>query len=114
MATLGSSIPVVATDLHAPTAATAAIVTLAAVAGKKHILSQITYSYSATPTGGNLKIEDDGATIFSIDIPAAGEKQIFFRQPMRQAVANKALVVTLASGAGAVVGKVNVSHWTEE
>jgi len=115
MALIGLSVPAAAADVNAPAQATAAVITLAAVAGKKHIISQITYSYSATPTGGNLKVEDvSGTTVFNVDVPAAGVGQIFFRQPLRGAAANTAMIITLASGAGTVVGKVNVIHWTEE
>lgn len=104
----------VAADLHAPSQATAAVVTYtAAAAGIGHVLGAVYYSYSAAPTGGNLKVEDgSGTTIFSLDITAAGEKQLTFNPPLRGSNAT-AMIVTLASGAGSVVGKLNCRHWTE-
>lgn len=110
----GSS-PCAAADVHAPSAATAAVVTYAAEAGKKHCISGVAWSYSAAPTGGNLKIEDvSGTTIFSIDITAAGPGIITFPIPKKSAAVNTAMIVTLASGAGSVVGKLSVlNHWTE-
>ena len=102
-----------AADIHLPAAATAAVVTYAAVAGKRHVISGIAYSYSAAPTGGNLKVEDvSGTTIFSMDITAAGPGVVYFDPAKGNALPNTALIITLASGAGAVVGKVNVlGHW---
>lgn len=109
-----SSVVVGAADVHAPAAATAAVVTYAADASAAHIVSGIAWSYSAAPTGGNLKIEDGaGNTVFSIDITAAGPGYIYF-EPAKKGTLNTAMIVTLASGAGSVVGKVSViNHWTE-
>lgn len=103
-----------AADVHAPSQATAAVVTYAAgAAGVAHVLGSISYSYSATPTGGNLKVEDgSGVVVFNVDVPAAGVGQITFRPPLRGTNAT-AMIVTLASGAGSVVGKVNCRHWLE-
>lgn len=101
-------------NIHAPAAATAAVVTKAAVSGKYHVIRRIDYSYSATPTGGNLKIEDvSGTVVFSIDIPAAGPGFVDFgEEGIRGAAVNTAMIVTLASGAGAVVGKVNITKYS--
>lgn len=105
----------VAGDRHLPSAATAAVVTYAAVAGQYHVIRGIAYSYDSTPTGGNLKVEDvSGTSVFSIDVPVAGAAVIQFPIPLRSSIVNTALIVTLASGAGSVVGKVNVlGHTTE-
>jgi hypothetical protein len=108
------SIACAAADIHAPAAATAAVVTYAAVARQKHVISGVAWSYSAAPTGGNLLVTDAGATVFSLDITAAGPGFFIFPYPKRSAAANTALVITLASGAGTVVGKVAIlSHWLE-
>lgn len=103
------------TDVHEPAANTAAVVTYAAGgAGVSHVIGGIAWSYSAAPTGGNLKITDDGATVFSIDITTAGAGVITLPRPKKNAVANKALVVTLAAGGSGVTGKLSItSHWTE-
>jgi hypothetical protein len=111
LATLAGGVPALAADVHAPAAATAAVVTYAAVAAKKHYIYSITWSYSAAPTGGNLKIEDvSGTTVFTTDITAAGPGQLTFARPIVSSAVNTAMIVTLASGGGAVVGKVSVQH----
>ena len=115
MPRLGLSAPGLAANVNAPAQATAAVITYAAVVGQRHVVGQIVCSYSATPTGGNLKIEDvSGNTIFSVDIPAAGVFVFPFPVPLRAAAQNTAMIITLASGAGTVVGKLNAVHWTEQ
>jgi hypothetical protein len=100
-----------AADVHAPAAATAAVVTYAAVTGKKHYLYGVTWSYSAAPTGGNLKVEDvSGTTVLTADITAAGPGQLIFDPPIVSSIVNTALIITLASGAGTVVGKLSCRH----
>lgn len=95
-------------NLHAPAANTAAIVTYAAISGQYHSLEQITCGYSATPTGGNLKIEDgSGTVVFSCDISAAGPTVFSFPRGIRGS-ANTALIITLAAGGSGITGKVNV------
>lgn len=84
---------------------TAVSLTLAAVANKKHYVPRVVWSYSAAPTGGRLTITDDGATVFDIDIIAGGPGAADVH--LESAVANKALVITLAAAGGAVVGKLN-------
>lgn len=104
------------TDVHAPNSATDAVVTYAASStGFAHIIAGVAYSYNATPTGGNLKIEDgSGNTIFSIDIPAAGAGQFYFT-PAKQGTINRAMIITLASGGNGVTGKVSIlGHWIRQ
>jgi len=96
-------------SLHVPSAATAAIVTLAAVAGEIHVIDQITWSYSAAPTGGRLTVAINSVTVLDIDITSAGPGSIQFTRGLH-GIDNQAVVVTLASGAGSVAGKVNVQH----
>lgn len=104
----------VAGDVHQPAANTAAVVTYSATAGAKHAIGMIFASYSATPTGGLLTITDDGATIFALQIAAAGPVVVDLSDyPIVASVANKAMVVTLAAGGGSVVGALTVRHWLE-
>ncbi len=101
-------------DVHEPAANTAAVVTYAAVAGKRHAITGVYWSYDGAPTGGNLIIEDgSGTTVFSIDITAAGPGYIIF--PLAKAGSiNTALIVTLAAAGASVTGKVSVmNHWIE-
>lgn len=102
-------------DVHAPASATAAVVTYAAAgAGVSHVIGGVAWSYNATPTAGNLKVEDgSGTTVFTVDITAAGPGFFLFPRP-KKGTANTAMIVTLAAGGSGVSGKVSVtSHWTE-
>lgn len=96
-----------ASHTHAPAAATAAVLTFAATAGKRWVLNGVEWSYDADPTGGNLKVENGaGTTVFQVAVTKGGPGYIHFDPPIVGSN-NTAVVVTLASGAGAVVGKVN-------
>lgn len=95
---------------HAPAAATAATKTVAAVTGVVHEIIGIEWSYDAAPTGGNLKIESpSGTAIFQVDITAAGPGQFNWDTRSKKGAVGQDVIVTLASGAGAVVGKLNFS-----
>lgn len=94
---------------HAPAAATAAIITLAAAAGVRNVVDKVFGSYSAAPTGGSLTIAltvAGSAVSLSFAITAAGPFDMDFPVPL-QGDENTAITITLASGAGAVVGVVN-------
>lgn len=93
---------------HAPIAATDAVVTLAAAETKFHVLDWVAYSYSASPTGGALTVTIGGTTVFQVAITAAGPGMFDFSDaPIYTITKNQAMVITLASGGGAVVGKLN-------
>lgn len=102
-----------AADVNAPSSNTAAVVTYAATAGAAHVVSGIGWSYSGSPTAGNLKIEDgSGNTVFSLDITAGGPGFLPF-DPHKRGTVNTAMIVTLAAGGSGVSGKVSVlGHWT--
>lgn len=103
-------------DVHEPASNTAAVVTYAAAAGVRQVITGAAWSYSGgDPTGGNLKIEDvSGTTVFSMDITSQGAGLIAFPQPKKSAAVNTALIITLAAGGGGVTGKVSIlNHWTE-
>ena len=101
-------------DVANATNAAAAITYAAGGANVNHCIGGIAWSYSAAPTGGNLKVEDgSGNTVFSMDITAAGAGVIYFAPP-KKGSANTALIVTLAAGGASVVGRVStLSHRTE-
>lgn len=103
-------------DFHHPAVDTAAVVTLAAVAGVIHVLDWIYWSYDAALAGKELLIVTiDGSTAFGIDIPisAAGEpldpEPIHFPKGLYKEP-NQALVVTLTAAGAAVKGKLNVGY----
>lgn len=101
-----SAIDLSAGQLHTPAANTAAVITLAATAGKRHYIFLIMWSYNATPTAGNLKIEEPtGTTVFSVDIASAGPDVIAYT--LRGDI-NTELKVTLAAAGAAVTGKLQV------
>jgi hypothetical protein len=101
--------PIVTTKtLDTPAPATAAVVTIAAVTGLRTVIDKIFLSYGALPTGGRLTITDGGATVVDFDIGAAGPGPQLGRMSF---AVNSAVVVTLASGGGVVVGKLNVHHY---
>lgn len=104
--------PIKATTADTATAAanTADTLTYAAIDGLHHALQSLIVSYSGTPTGGNVKVEDGaGTTVFSCDITAAGPTIIPFPRPLMGSQ-NKALVITLAAGGSGVVGRINAQH----
>lgn len=96
--------------IHVPAANTAAIVTLAATAGKQHLVLGCQWSYSTSPTGGRLTVTVNAVTKFDIDITAGGPGGFNFSIP---GGTNQAVVITLAAGSGACVGKLNVQYVTE-
>lgn len=100
-------------DVHAPAANTAAVVTYGAVTGRAHVVSGVSYSYSAAPTGGNLQVKDGSDVILDLDISAAGEGAIYFDPPKKNTAGN-AMSATLAAGGAGISGKVSVlGHWKE-
>jgi hypothetical protein len=102
------TIALATTQLHAPAANTAAVVTLAAPgAGRQHRVWNIYWSYDVNPTAGGLTITDGGDTVFSIAITKSGPGYVRYPQA-GEGGPNAAVVVTLAAGGAGVTGKVNV------
>jgi hypothetical protein len=103
-------VPFDAANASAPSANTAAVVTVAADPARGTVLSQIHGSYSgAAPAGGNLKVEDGaGNTVWQVDVTAQGPFEFTFTPPLIGG-RNTALVVTLAAGGASCVGKLNVN-----
>ena len=91
----------------ASAAATAATLTKAADASEFWVVDWITWSYSAAPTGGKLTVALGGVSYLEVDITAGGPGQLQFDHPLYTGTKNEALLITLASGGGAVVGKVS-------
>jgi hypothetical protein len=109
-----SPIPVKATSSDKATAAanTAVVLTYAALTGFQHVIKWLVVSYSATPTGGNLTIEDGaGTTVFDSHIPTAGPHVVELGEGLMGSEGT-ALIVTLAAGGAGIVGKVNGLHTT--
>lgn len=104
----GEVLPQTSADHDAPAANTAAVITYDAVDYRRHVLFGLAWSYSAQPTGGNIKVEDgDGNILFSQDISSAGAEEILFPKGLKGPI-GKSLVITLAAGSGTVEGELNV------
>lgn len=101
-------------DVHEPASNTAAVVTYTAVASTYHYIGYIYWSYDGTPTGGSITVTDAGDTVFKVDITNAGPGFLPLVPPLKSAVANTAMVVTLAAGGSGISGIVSVRHWTED
>lgn len=87
------------TARHAPAANTAAIITIAAVAGMKIQLHKVFSSYDTDPTAGSLLIESPASTAkFKVFIVKAGPVPLTFSP--RTFAENTAVVITLAAGGG--------------
>src|SRR4051812_25778673 len=81
---------------HAPAAATAAVVTLAAVAQSRRLVHKVYWSFSEAPASGAKITITGGDATFEVAITAAGPGG-FSLGPYVGAV-NTQVVVTLASG----------------
>jgi hypothetical protein len=90
------------------------VVMFAAEAGIRHIIAAIVFSYSDTPAGGRLTVEDGAANIIvDIDITDKGAFRLPFEPSLRGTI-NTDLIVTLFDGGAAVVGKLNApGHYTQ-
>ncbi len=94
---------------HAPSANTAAVVTLAAVSDVSRLIDQVIYSYSDLPVGGRLTISDGGETILDVDTDMSGPAALPLHKPIRT-LENSTVIVTLAAGGAGVSGKINVQY----
>ena len=94
---------------HAPAVNTAAIITLAAASGVRHVVDKVFGGYDATPAGGSLTIavtQNGSAVSMVMPITAGGGLFIPFDPPL-QGDDNTAITITLAAGGATVTGKVN-------
>ena len=85
-------------------------ITLAAVAGSRQAISWIAFSYSGTPTGGRLYVQDAGTTILDLDAAAGTGPQLVFNPPLASAAVNTPMTINLADGGSGIVGKLTVGY----
>jgi hypothetical protein len=83
----------------------AAVVTLAAPTRGRKAVAYVVWSYSAAPTGGRLTMASGSDTFFDVDITAAGPGAL--KPVPLPGESETSIVVTLAAGGAAVVGKLN-------
>lgn len=102
-------------DVNAPASNTPAVVTYTADATRKHVIAGIAWSYAGgIPASGNLIIQDNGTTVFNVDITDYGCGGYEFPRPKIGAAINTPMVVTLAAGGPGVTGKLSIeNHWVE-
>ena len=81
-------------------------ITLASARARHEFAGCILWSYSDTPTGGRLTVTGGGFNL-DVDIIAGGPDHIPFSIP-QHAMNDEDIVITLAAGGGAVVGKLNL------
>jgi hypothetical protein len=98
--------PQVAAVVAATAGANALVaITLVGVAGYRHYLPFLVWSYSGLPTG-RLTISGLDGDDVDFDITAAGAGPVFF--PPLAGTIGASVVITLAAGGAGVVGKLNV------
>lgn len=97
---------------HFPAAATTATVSIASPGPDRRTrLRAVFASYSAAPTGGRLTVTadptngDTDIVLLDIDVAAGGPVPVPLPIDGLQCPSAANLIVTLASGAGAIVGK---------
>ena len=93
------------------TGANAVITVPASTTGRAVVLGPVAASYSGASTNGRITYASTGITTLDLDIDQAGARVLpsGFKGAPGQTV-----VITLYSGGGAVVGKLNLlSYWYE-
>lgn len=91
-------------------AGAAATLTLAAIAGQRHNIKAIRWSYSGTPTGGGMVIVVDGVMVFDEDYTAGGPGFVDFPTTLTSTVGG-VIAITINGGGGSVVGKLNITGY---
>lgn len=87
----------------------AGVITVLAVQDKRHTLHKLVWSYNTTPTGGRITVTG-GLNALDLDVSNAGPGSLSINYVC---TVNTNMVVTIASGGGAVVGKLYIEHITE-
>lgn len=91
-----------------------ATVTYNAVAGKRHLITGVAWSYDATPTGGLVTISDNQeGTFLSLSVTASGPGFFAFPLPKASGIGS-ILTITLSAAGASCTGKLwALNHWTE-
>lgn len=91
---------------------TAAQVVIAAVTGKRILLTQIDYSFDIAPVAGGaeLKVTFGAGVVYKLDVSQAGIGQINFPNSFAAGVAEAVTVDMAAGGAVGTDGQLNVMY----
>lgn len=98
----GNARPVEASDFTVEANKTAAVVLAAPGEARSHAIHAVDFSYSNTPTNGQLKITD-GITTYSVAVTSGGPGPLDFDPPMVFAP-NRAVSGSLSAGGPGVSG----------
>lgn len=98
---------VIKTASNTPLVNVAAVITLAATAGKRYRLNKVIASYNAAPTGGKLTITVNAVDILVLDLPSVG---VYDFDLLIEAAEKQAVVITLAAAGAAVTGKLYTEY----
>lgn len=90
----------------------AASITLVGSPSQRHKIQQITWSYAAAPTGGRISTTGLEGDELDFDVTAGGPGGLAL-PPSAYGTVNGTVVVTIAAGSGAIVGKLSVFHELE-
>lgn len=86
---------------------TAVVITIAAVAGQTIRLTHLSWSYSAAPTAGAISVVSNAVTQFQLDDPTLTDVPVPLPPGGLIMPLGFAVVITLAAGGAAVIGKLN-------
>lgn len=102
------------TDVDAPAASTAAVLTYAGAVGVVHCLGALYWSLAGSGTidnaGVNLSVADGANTVFSVDVAAKGPGFLPL-VPSLMGTNGNAMTVTLADPGDNLTAKVNARHY---
>ena len=101
-------------DVHSPAANTIAIVTYAAVADRRNVISGVMWGYDADPTGGILSVTIAASVVRKVYITKGGPGFLHFDPPIASGI-NEIMEIVLTAGGAAVTGVVQAEgHWLAE
>jgi hypothetical protein len=104
-----------------PVSATAAVntavtLTINGVAGQSIRITMLAWSYTGTPSGGNITVVVNGVTIFQQDISSGagntnGDGYVPLPAGGLECQAGQSAVITLAAAGAAVAGRLNAASY---
>ena len=83
--------------------------TLAATTGKAWVITALSWSYNAAPTGGLVTVQDRATTVLELAITATGPGEVSLPLAGVAGSTGNAVTVTLAAAGAAVTGRLNVA-----
>lgn len=95
--------------INLPTSNTAAVITISAIANQRIIIHNIQWSYSADPTGGNIKAAFGTGPTSKLDLDVTKGGPGVLCSTIFGAYGEQA-VVTLAAGGSGITGKLSLQY----